>query len=410
MVLLYLWTALAMLLAVPAAGEGGQQARPRPWSDGGSCSGGRPLAAFQLVACRRVNPDTDVLRTGQPEELELLLPDLGGKQLEPVRARTLNGWPQAKGGWEGRLVDDPLSNVSISVAGAAMAAYISTGDGSTYRVWSGRGGMVVERFGNSPTSLWRRLVGEADTGACQEPEEPATPPVCRPGTRSEIRLLVIYTDQALRFAGNAAHLQAWLDLVVSRTNVSFWQSGAELEGTLAEPILVPGYESENTQRDLEALQSGRGPFSELGKWRGDADVVMLVVNNPDYPAKACPFTAEGLTKASFAYSAYAVVPVQQLMLGDNLTHELGHLLGAGHPGDKQTGVFGDSHGYCASATEACPAVQTIMVRDGCPQGAAVLYWSNSSRQAIRGCPLGEAGARDNTRALNATGCIVAGYR
>ena len=320
--------------------------------------------------------------------------------------------------WQGRLAGDSYSNVTFAQVGEAVVGLITTSSGPMYRLRSYDGAFpIVERLDpRSPGTLDMELETSIRAGCSEARVEKAKIPRCASQNelQEEVRVLVVYTPAAQSWAGGTEEMLAWIAAAEQRTNQSFVQSGVRHRIKVVRRELVPYHESNfGTEHDLRAMNEVENELNkEVGRLRNanSADIAILLVSNGHSPGHACSLTSNDLDSLSAAEAAFGVVAIQFLARDDTFAHELGHILGAGHPDDRDGGATGFGRGYSAPADDKCRPWKTIMDRMGSGEPAPILYWSNPETEGCAKKPMGIPNFADNARTLNRTACTVASYR
>ena len=242
---------------------------------------------------------------------------------------------------------------------------------------------------------------------------------------AQIDVMVVYTPSvSARFGAN---LPAVIDSVMLAANGATSQSGVKLRFALAGTMMVSPRRM--IAGDLTAALRAVSSSEDATLVRNDdfagmaakrralgADIVVTLVSHADYTV-GCPVeapcgvgaawqaTRDSLSSDLPGQHGYAIVDVSASDLSLAVTHEIGHLLGAGHDyasgGD---GLFADSKGF-----RAADGVHGDLMSYA---PAATMVFSNPAA-LCNGSPCGVAAgpaAADNARALNASRFLVAAYQ
>ena len=222
-------------------------------------------------------------------------------------------------------------------------------------------------------------------------------------SREVIDVLVAYTPQARRAAGN---IDALIRQFVDDTNRYYQHSRI-----LPRMRLVHSYQTEYRQEpdmkmDLDRLREPDDGYMDEVHARRDthgADLVALLV--ADYTPTQC-----GIANQFFGYDdagKWAFSTSAQNCGSRTFAHELGHNQGAHHDPTASTNLgFPYGHGLCNSRRQW----RTIMAyweSGNCVPEAP--HFSNPD-VSYRGTPTGDESQRNNARVINETAHVVAGYR
>ncbi|MCC7257675.1 MAG: hypothetical protein IT486_04835 [Gammaproteobacteria bacterium] len=365
---------------------------------GGACPGYEESSKQAL--CARVVVDRQILVGSQPEVLALMVPG----RVEPLQARRIGGDTDT---WYGRVVGDEFSHVTFAVRDSSIVGLISTASSRPYRLRRlPDGGTIVEQVvGRTPMAdresgrVTRRAARAVSRCTIETPEcnGPAV-----------VDVLPVFTAAAAEWAGGADLLMDWLTVAEWRTNQSFIDSGIK-HGVRFKPAKETAWrESGSPINDFDAFREGSSPWiQDIHRWRDEdvhADLVVIVTSGDVSGGHA------NRPRQPDAGQAFTVVTIQGLTGDDTLTHELGHLLGAGHADGGGAMPFGRAFSEPRPAA-GCTPFATIMEGSALCEGCVrLLHWSGGStaRQHC-GDRLGDVCA-DNAAVLNRTACAVAGYR
>ena len=311
------------------------------------------------------------------------------------------------------------SEVSLVVMGSDVLGTIRH-DGEVYRVRPLGGGLtVVYRYdtgrlpgcGVSGESFWTkaRERREAVAAAARQqrdqggggPDSPAS--LSEPGSGEVMDVLVAYTPQARRAAGN---IHALIRLFVEDTNRFYANSRI-----LPRIRLVHSHETEYRQEsemliDLNRVSAPDDTYMDEVHARRDehgADLVALLV--ADYTDAVC-----GIAHQYIGYpgaDAWGFSVSAQNCGSHTFAHELGHNQGAHHDpvaGTNQSFPYG--HGLCNSR-QRWRTVMAYRESGNCRPEAP--HFSNPD-VSYRGTPTGDEGVHNNARVINETAHVVAGFR
>ncbi len=240
--------------------------------------------------------------------------------------------------------------------------------------------------------------------------------------RAQVDVMFVYTPGVEAKYG--ANLPAVLDSALLGANSAVSNSGVALNFNLAGTYKVSPRNL--VAGDLSAALIAATSSEDSSLPRNDdfsgvaarrralgADLVVVLVTRADYTvgcagANGClvgtawQATQDSLTSSQPGQHAYAIVDVSASDLTLTVTHEMGHLLGAGH--DAVTGgqgLFADSHGYRS------PDGQQGDLMSYAPQPSMVF---SSPASDCSGGVCATVSPPDNARALSASRFLVAGFQ
>lgn len=214
-----------------------------------------------------------------------------------------------------------------------------------------------------------------------------------------LRILVAYTPKV---AASTSDINAFINLAVAETNLSYTNSQVNMRAELAYAYKVDYQESDSHDTDLSNFRSNTDSFmNEVHDLRNTykADVCVLLIDNDSY----C-----GLADAIMASdsNAFAVVHYACATGYYSFAHEIGHLQGARHNLEADGGTpFDYGHGYYNLA-EKWRTIMSYACPGGCPR---LPYWSNPNIMH-NGSPMGTVDKQNNARVLNETAPIITAFR
>ena len=237
-----------------------------------------------------------------------------------------------------------------------------------------------------------------------------------------IDLLVLYTTAALEAArANGQDILDEIDAAVASANWSFVRSGVKAWLQLAvDPFELPNFEENNSLRiNLDELHDpNTSPGKDVEEFRNgnQADLVSLwVAKGTD----ACGWSNENVPDDLIDAIALSVVKLSCAVSKFSFTHEIGHLMGAGHDrfanGARSTDTrFNHGHVSLAAKKYTLMGLGTLC-RDKGVNCRRLNRWSSPTQtylnrtDIMRGAAEG-SDAADNVRVLNETACKVAKFR
>ncbi|MEP6705913.1 MAG: M12 family metallo-peptidase [Pyrinomonadaceae bacterium] len=217
-----------------------------------------------------------------------------------------------------------------------------------------------------------------------------------------LRVLVAYTPSV---AAARPDINAFIDLAIAETNLSYTNSQVNIRAELAHAYQVSYQESSNQDSDLVLFRNNNDSvMDEVHNLRNtySADVCVLLVNTGAFCGTASAILATEST-------AFAVVYYSCATGNYSFGHEIGHLQGARHniEADPDVTPFAYGHGHYNQSgnwrtvmSYACPG------EAGCPR---IPYWSNPNLK-YNGAPLGTEPYCNDARVLNETAPIVTAFR
>jgi len=373
----------------------------------------RPTAKMK----RRVKLDLSALAgadlpEGAPSVVLNLFPDV---DITAVKARF-----ERKDGrrfaWFGKIQDDPLSMVVLTVADGLMNGLVFA-QGRHFSIHGGSAS--TQEVAEVDQSAFPKE-GCDQIPADQAPIE-TTPTAVQDAladTGAVIDVLVAYTPAARDAAGGTAAIQLLAQQSVNVTNTAYTNSGVVPRLNLVLAAEVSYTESADNisgwQLDLARLAGTSDTYmDDIHALRDtyQADVVVLLVRNS---SGIC-----GLANAVMANAATAFSLVAQDCSSANYSfgHEIGHLQGARHDlyVDPTLGSpFDYNHGHVNTVNRQRTVMAYNNLCADTPPGTyctRVPYWSNPGvSYPSTAAPTGTASREHNTLVLNNTAAAVANFR
>lgn len=267
-------------------------------------------------------------------------------------------------------------------------------EGTLYRIRPGVGGLhQVEQIDES------KLQDHADGYVDPATHNDVVAASVTSADAPVIDVLVAYTAKAKSLSGD---IDALIDLAITETNTGYSTSGVNTSVNLVHKYQVSYTEANNSETDLNRLAATNdGYMDEVHSLRTQygADIVLLVHDTNGYCGQADAIYAD-------ASSAFAIVDYDCATGYYSFGHELGHLQGARHdPANDPTSTpFAYGHGY-QDPSENWRTVMAYNCSSGCTRQ---LFWSNPDR-THNGVATGTASDSNNTRVLNETASVMAGF-
>lgn len=290
--------AVAALLALPAAGALEKRAMPTLFGPaalgdlppaGGAPADAHPAYERTLYA----TVDAAMLGAAGPEKLALNL--FADTTLTAVRTGVeVADDRTGKSTWLGRIEDDPLSTVVLSVSDRIVAGTIDTRN-SSFVIGPTVGAKGVHTVaeldpgklppeGHPPLPNFKRAV-QGDTNAqdtkVHEKSKRAQGEMW-PGFIPVVDVLVAYTTAAKDYYGGTNNTLTSIDLGFDQTNAAFARSGVNVRVRLVRAIEI-NFSEGNMGEDLSRLQiKGDGILDELHTVRDQVGADLVSLWTTDY--------------------------------------------------------------------------------------------------------------------------------
>ena len=314
------------------------------------------------------------------------------------------------------------TSTTLVVMGADVVGTIHH-DGELYGVEPLGDGLTAvyrydaERLRGPPETVPDFVVPDAEMKESTLPP-PRAPPVAQ-DSRDQIDVLVVYSANARRVAGN---VDARIELLVVDTHQAYRNSGITTRLRVVHSYETPSTvvsdsDSSNKRQDLHRLRiRGDGYFDEVFAKREQyaADVVILLHGQqPGYCGGGIAFLLDhspGDAELAFGVSGIGARVVCRQHDGDTFAHEIGHIQGASH-NPEESGALDNppypyGHGFC-NATRNWRTVMAYNTGSRCQP--RLLYFSNPN-VLYQGTALGDAIRRNVARVINETAIHVANFR
>jgi hypothetical protein len=343
--------------------------------------------------------------------LRLDMPD--GLELEAARSDFVRRG-RLSGTWIGRVAGDRQSQVILSMTDGVLAGFIQSryGEYDVRPLPSERsaGGQpaeieysVARMDPNRPQGCEPRT---ADVGGDEAAPPATSPPIARDGA-GQIDIMVLFTPEARDEAGSAAAVRATIGLMVDTANQAFANSRMDARLNVVYTGPSPFPDAGVGEDDLDLL-TGSTQVANLRNAH-QADLVALIGSNDllTGPDAVCGIAWVMRDPQGFEPFAMSVTALACTL---TFAHEVGHNMGFEHdPANSsatpETALYPWAFGHFVAND-----FRTVMAYpDPCGNCQRVLHFS-SPRVRYEGKWTGIVNARDNARAGNGSGPIVANFR
>ncbi len=380
---------------------------------------GKAITARQMV----LHVNFDLLRVEKKYAPNLLL-DIFGKSIQVTQTRMI------KRGlydytWIGRISNDPLSNVLLTVADKIMFGRIEY-SGNVYTIEPIEDGIFHRITKLDPTNILQ-FNDDLLIPSQIQPQKDATSSTVSQNTTSEppiaaldneldngsvIDIMVLYTDgMAAAYPGSQVITK--INALVDLANQAYTNSQVNTRLNLVNIQQISYTDGGSLNTALTELIDGTGVFSSVADLRDQyASDIVALIRKYQTSNNSCGLAYVMQTvSSSFASRAFSVT--QEGKAGDGfrcsdyaLAHEVGHNLGNVHDRANSTikGAYDYSYGY-----DVAGVFGTIMSYEGPKIG----YFSNPditySGYSI-GVPEGQSDSADNAKSMRNNITTVARFR
>lgn len=277
----------------------------------------------------------------------------------------------------GQIENIPGSSVVIAAYQGALAGTVTVPWTEPFQ---------IQFAGNGLHRVNQVSLLEGDWCATMEPQLTAAEPVPNPRTPlgadddppTVIDFLVLYTPQALAGAGSEEGIRALIDFAIAENNFCYENSGINVRWNVVGQQLASYHDSGSLRTDWAWLRDNSETLRNLYR----ADLVMLLVETDR-------FGTAGIAGGNHTAFLRPVINLGTYVV----THEVGHLLGAGH--DRFTCAYRSKNSGCGAFYSFSYGYRfpseginysTIMAYE---PGRTIPYYSNPD-VLFRGVPTGVA--------------------
>jgi len=336
-----------------------------------------------IAAKQNIRFDYVSLKSTGNDTFKIILPSvITVRQVRVIKSKqTVTGEPP-RFSWFGKIEGQPTSLVLFSNVGNAVSGYIRDSNNKVYRIQYR--GNNVHQITEINTQLVQpdRVMQPQPVMAGAETEKK-----CCDTIAHQVDVMVVYTVKARDSAGGTSSILSAIEICIQQANLSYQNSNLNQSLNLVHTAEVSYVEDENAELNLERLINPTdGPLDEVHHWRDtyDADIVVLMV---DFMAGFTGISRVMTTNSvAFASQALCVVRYNDSFSSLVFTHEVGHIMGAGHElcDANWSGLFTYSHAFTGSN------YRTVMAMSATNR---IEYWSNPAINypGATGTPMGVSG-------------------
>lgn len=240
--------------------------------------------------------------------------------------------------WVGHVENVPGSGVTLAYGNRLLTGSVIMPSG-TFQI---RPAPEDVRAANPQPNGEVHVIAQVDQSALPREAEPIVPELSPAAvetardavmtdTAGTIDVMVVYTSLAQQAAGGATGMTNLINVGISETNTTYFNSGITQRVRLVHTALVPYSEVGSFSTNLSNLRAGASGLGGVAALRDQfkADLVMLLVRPAG--ADACGI-AYVMNSVSTAFEPYGYSVTDTVCVTPNLTvaHEWGHNMGAWH--------------------------------------------------------------------------------
>lgn len=303
-----------------------------------------------VIAKSNIKIDIPALKFAGNDSFKIFLPAPGvptGIPIKIIKEKQTENNSLNSFTWYGKIIGQPGSFVILTNVNTAVSGYIRDKDNKIYRIqYKGNNIHQISAINSLFIKPDKILQPQPFTGSSGTPIQESEESNCC-DTTGEIDVMVVYTKDAKDSAGGIDGINSTIANCIEISNLSYENSQVKQKIFLVHSAEVDYIENENGDIYLSNLINPSDGFMDnVHELRNTykADIVVLIVGFMVYSGITNIMTTRSV---SFEDSAFCVVKYDHAYDHRVFTHELGHVMGAGHQctANNAYGLYEYSRGY-----------------------------------------------------------------